>query len=318
MELTFINVGYGEAILIRDGRFVMLIDGGSDEDVEYAGGAGRIRCVDAIKALGVDHIDVMLNTHIHEDHTCGLWPVAQALPVGAFWTAFAPDLPARDLPLCENDDASTDKFIRALNVHRRLLGRFEALGVPVRVLRAGDADMRLTDNLMGETLGPESGVADAFTRKIEAIWRDDAPGALIRELDPMMNNASVILRLCAPGGRALLVGDTNRAGYGHLADTSLRAEVFKVGHHGQIDGVTGEQLLKIAPKYVVFTASSDRRYNSAHPDVVEMVRRAGAVALFTDSPYPDVPIHQALTFRFEKTGIEYKYENVGGYAHGYV
>lgn len=53
MDITFINVGYGESILItceepgrEDGLFVMLIDSGSDMDSEYVGNSGRIRAAD--------------------------------------------------------------------------------------------------------------------------------------------------------------------------------------------------------------------------------------------------------------------------------
>ena len=54
MEITFINVGYGESILItcpdpeaRDGRFVMLIDGAAiwiPNTPGTAGGSGLLRC----------------------------------------------------------------------------------------------------------------------------------------------------------------------------------------------------------------------------------------------------------------------------------
>ncbi len=77
-QVTFINVGNGDAILVevpdencREGRFVMLIDGGSNENTEYEETAtGRIRAADYLEQKGIGHIDVMVCTHIHEDHTC--------------------------------------------------------------------------------------------------------------------------------------------------------------------------------------------------------------------------------------------------------
>lgn len=82
-QVTFMNVGNGDAILIeapdperRDGMFVMVIDGGSGEQAEYAErSTGRLRAVDYMEKRGIKHIDVMVCTHIHEDHTCGLLPM---------------------------------------------------------------------------------------------------------------------------------------------------------------------------------------------------------------------------------------------------
>lgn len=115
-----------------------------------------------------------------------------------------------------------------------------------------------------------------------------------------MNNYSLILLLEYRGTRILLPGDTNHMGYGGLAPASLRADLFKVGHHGQRDGISAEQIQAIAPRAVVCCASSDRRYNSADPAILQMMADSGARLYFSDCPPgPDgavPPPHQALTF----------------------
>lgn len=55
-------------------------------------------------------------------------------------------------------------------------------------------------------------------------------------LDGGMNNFSLMLRLTFGSVRILLPGDTNRAGYGDIPPEALAADIFKVGHHGQLDG----------------------------------------------------------------------------------
>ena len=99
----------------------------------------------------------------------------------------------------------------------------------------------------------------------------------------------------------LLPGDTNCLGYDGIAEEELRAHLFKVGHHGQRDGAKAQQLRAIAPTAVVCCASSDRRYNSAHPDALALVRSAGAELYFSDRPqvpgFTDgVPPHGAVRF----------------------
>lgn len=51
MEITFVNVGYGDAILLRDNGHAALIDGGSSLEEEYATGANRIRLFDYLKRI---------------------------------------------------------------------------------------------------------------------------------------------------------------------------------------------------------------------------------------------------------------------------
>lgn len=72
-----------------------------------------------------------------------------------------------------------------------------------------------------------------------------------------------------------------------------------MGHHGQRDGISAEQIQAIAPRAVVCCASSDRRYNSADPAILQMMADSGARLYFSDCP----PVrtarpapHQALTF----------------------
>lgn len=85
MTITFLNVGYGEAILVEcpdaghpQGTFVMLIDGGSGEAEEFPPELPeRAPLIKELERRGLDHIDVMISTHIHEDHVCGLLPVAK-------------------------------------------------------------------------------------------------------------------------------------------------------------------------------------------------------------------------------------------------
>ena len=99
LKLTFVNVGYGEAALLEcpdpafpGGTFVMVIDGGSAEAEEYRDSAtGRIPLDQYLSLRGVDHIDLMAATHVHEDHLCGLLPAAEKLPPAALWQTLPPE-----------------------------------------------------------------------------------------------------------------------------------------------------------------------------------------------------------------------------------
>lgn len=88
LTVTFVNVGYGEAILLEspdpskpDGVFTALIDGGSAEDSEFADrSSGRVRIEEYLKKRGIRRLDLAVSTHIHEDHLCGLLRAAGSPP----------------------------------------------------------------------------------------------------------------------------------------------------------------------------------------------------------------------------------------------
>lgn len=75
ITVTFIDVGQGDAILVStdDGRH-MLVDGGP----KAAGG----KLVATLHSMGVEHLDVVVSTHPHEDHVGGLIEVLDSFAVG--------------------------------------------------------------------------------------------------------------------------------------------------------------------------------------------------------------------------------------------
>ena len=153
MKLTFVNVGYGEAVLIQcpdaarpDGTFVMLIDGGSGEAAEYAEKrTGRVPLAKWLEDQGLDHIDVMVLTHIHEDHICGLPAVLERWRPDRLWQSLPADL-YKAMPAFApfpDINASQDKFRRALNDYRTICAAMEGHS---EALAAGWSDAIEQDN----------------------------------------------------------------------------------------------------------------------------------------------------------------------------
>ncbi|MDQ3310433.1 MAG: MBL fold metallo-hydrolase [Gemmatimonadota bacterium] len=70
LEIRFLDVGQGDAILIRSGDKVALVDAGSSDNV-----------VQKLRAAGVGHIDLAVASHNHADHIGGMDAVLDSLPV---------------------------------------------------------------------------------------------------------------------------------------------------------------------------------------------------------------------------------------------
>ena len=63
-EVHFIDVGQADSTLIVDSGKTMLIDAGNNAD-------GRL-VIHYLKSMGIDHIDILVGTHPHEDHIGGM------------------------------------------------------------------------------------------------------------------------------------------------------------------------------------------------------------------------------------------------------
>ena len=183
-NLTFVNVGYGEAVVLRcpaperpGGWFVMVIDGGSGEAEEYADRAsGRLTLAEYLAAAGVDHIDCMVATHIHEDHVCGLLPAAERWRPAELWQTLPPAFYREAMHLLDTSPAKTasqSKFLRALNDYQRLCGLVEAGGGAIRRFSAGDSGV-LCSGLRYQVLAPGVERAGALEARAKEEPNKDA------------------------------------------------------------------------------------------------------------------------------------------------
>lgn len=81
--LCFLDVGQGDAIVLRDGRRTLLIDaGGSDPFFN----AGERRVAPRLRELGVDRIDLWVLTHPDRDHIGGFTAARRHRRIGRIIT----------------------------------------------------------------------------------------------------------------------------------------------------------------------------------------------------------------------------------------
>lgn len=116
-ELAFLDVGQGDATLLRVPGLTMLVDGGGSVGSDYDVGKGTV--LPALRALGVRDLDVVVATHADTDHIEGLPSVLRALPVGEVWVGHLKK---------PGEDPVLDALVTA--AHER--------NVPIREVRRGD------------------------------------------------------------------------------------------------------------------------------------------------------------------------------------
>ena len=301
MDITFINVGYGESILVtcadpdqEDGKFVMLIDGGSNMDSEYTGESGRIRAIDFLRRKNIRHIDLLVFSHIHEDHTSGLVPVINEIPVKRYWTSVMPDPALFGRQISADGLTETNrKALASINAYSMLMEKLQGKdltrlqGIHPEYFRHGDLTI--------DILGPEEryrNMVESFVNFCFTAESADAVNEAITETTESINQASLILRLHCKGHTVLLCGDTAALGFSHIHDADpalLKADVYKIGHHGQPDSVTKALVAAVDPSYIVCCASNDYRSTSSSEKTFETIREALAgkpvTYLFQDGLY---------------------------------
>ena len=114
-QLTMLDVGQGDSILVRDGPRVLLVDGGGRIDDPHF---GESTLLPLLVDRGVRHVDILVVTHVHPDHCGGLPAVVSRLDVGEVWVS-----PRRFRGNCA----------------QRMLEATAARGVPVRLVRPLDS-----------------------------------------------------------------------------------------------------------------------------------------------------------------------------------
>lgn len=275
MRITVINVGYGDAILFqaKDGGTVLL-DGGSALPEEFQGNPYRIPASAYLQAQGIRHLDAVLISHIHEDHVCGLEPVFRQASVGRLFVPYPvePFLKRREIQPGPDAPRSVPLYARALNAYRRLLLAASEAGIPVTVLKAGDA-AELNPELHMQVLAPKAAVTERYLSLVEQLYRTEDPALateLLGLLDGMSNHTSLLLRFQTEGTVFLAAADSCPCGWEGVPKNLLEnVNVLKLPHHGQIDSIDEHLMGKMPLSHVITTSASDRRYNSANPGVYQ-------------------------------------------------
>jgi competence protein ComEC len=274
-ELTvdFINVGFGDSILIRQSwgegcSFTALVDGGDQASEDLVKYPQRIKTIEHLKNENIKEIDLLILTHFHRDHITESLDIINAIPIKKVWLNYR--IPESFLGQRLQTEPATEK-VDSFNIFNRIITELTRRDVEIKVINQAESSkigpMTIT------ALVPAQAVFTQLGKDIENIYlTTDAAERYqsVIAVDRGLNKTCLALKLKYQGWAFLLPADLPAAFWpGCQAD--LNANVIKAPHHGDIQALSLELLSRTSPEYVVISADNQGTYGFPSPETADLV-----------------------------------------------
>lgn len=239
-RITFIDVGQGDSALIECDGYYMLIDAGEES-------AGERVC-EVLEDKGVTQIDILVASHLHEDHIGGMIEVLEHIDLQKSGKVH--------LALCNADRNST-----------KIFGRFERqltrMGSKITVPEAGD-----TYSLGSATIEVIDGRAEKNNDSLVLLitYRDTT---FLFAGDMEQNQESEICER---------YGDDERW------DVTL----LKVAHHGSKTSTSIRFLRLLMPEYAIISVGEDNGSDHPSEQTLSRLEQADVAEIYRTDKSGDI------------------------------
>lgn len=301
LQIDFINIGYGDAVLVRTKTFSMLVDTGGPDPDDH--GTGRIDAASFLKSQGIEHLDLLVLTHPHSDHVGGAPELIDEIPVDELWTNYSPPAgtSGRQVYIDPAWEDPTASLFKSLNDVSLVVNSLVKKSCVIKVCDS-DQFVKKIDGLEITAIP----AARALTEKQKEVFNtafEKVDFAAVRDFAGSINAAGICLVLKYKNRTVVLPADlgANLLEQYHFGG----CDIFKVPHHGAEDALTPGLLDTAKAKHIVFSVSNDRAKVDGRPfpDIVQMALDSGASIYFTDAvAYRDRPvkIHSSVHFEIDE------------------
>lgn len=304
----FINVGYGDAILLRETEtpFTMLVDCGDVHIGRSRPDGQRITAADYLRREGIRELDVLVLTHLHLDHAGGLAHLLPEVRVREFWTNYLPpeETWGRTLPVPPDWTAGARCLMTSMGIYLKALAHLRDQGAEIRLIRE-PCVCRLTETLTAGIFLED----ETLCRRQAAIWEDALSGAAgggdLEALDGFINNTSIRLRLSCAGQEIELPGDVYASCWEQ--HQLPPCTIMKLPHHGHGDALTPRLLEMLRPRYAVISVSDDRTDDCPSRKILRLLSQLGVECFFTDAvpcQHTQAQPHLAIRFQIEEGALK--------------
>ena len=231
LKISMLNIGHGDAILIRTKEQTILIDTGKNDEHK--------RFVDGLEKFSVTKIDKLILTHAHIDHIGGarmlLSPNDKQLAAYPYLKKISVD------KVYDNGVAYTS------GTYKILMKTITELKTPYRSLKADDT-LDFGGGVKFKVLWPTS----EFVAEMNA-GKDGK-----KDKQYNLNNSSLVGRLTYKNFSMLFTGDCEKESEAKILKNfsakDLKCDVLKSGHHGTTTSSTKDFVAAVNPSAVLISA----------------------------------------------------------------
>lgn len=302
LKLDFINVGYGDSILVRLMKtdrtvFSILVDCGDLTLGKTEEGSKRIRAVELLKKEGVSRLDVLALSHLHLDHTGGLPDLADEIEIKELWVNYLPPQQywGKVVGCGEKLSPGGNCLLTSLNLYLQALDTLREKGTRIVLHRNNKQRIDLEGDLRVDLFMEEE-----LLEVQDAIWADTleerGSNTMLTRLDRFINNTSLRIRLQYADRTISLPGDIYAAKWEQKQLPSM--DIVKIPHHGHKDSMTQKLSDMLRPEYAVISVSNSRS-DCPDPGVIRLLQRHAKEVLFTDAVKAEAckqAFHETVSF----------------------
>ena len=231
LKISMLNIGHGDAILIRTKEQTILIDTGKHDEHK--------RFVDGLEKFSVTKIDKLILTHAHIDH------------IGGSRMLISPtDKQLNEFPYLKkiSVDKIYDNGVAYTSVaYKTLMKTIAELKTPYRSLKAGDT-LDFGGGVKFKVLWP--------TSEFVAEMNGGKDGKKDKQYN--LNNSSLVGRLTYKNFSMMFTGDCEKESEAKIVERysakDLKCDVLKSGHHGTTTSSTKDFVAAVNPSAVLISA----------------------------------------------------------------
>lgn len=261
-RVVFCDVGQGDATLVIDGQYQVLIDSGPNESI--------LECLEKYLPVWDREIDLAIVSHAHSDHIGGFETVLNRYFI-------------KEMLLSEfGEETKVFKGFRAALLREIDEGMILNLAV-------GNSTKKVGENI---TLKNYFSRVEGFQNnpylelKTETtLWdKIKEQSQIIKSKKLDLNALSVVTFLQVKQTSFLLMGDLDVLREQALVDHGLIADIdiLKVGHHGSKTSTSDVFLYESSPELAIISVGYKNSYGLPSPQVVGKLEQFGSKVLRTD------------------------------------
>lgn len=285
LTLDFINVGYGDALLIRDvdEGFSMLVDCG---DIAVGDGgidSGRISAAEFLRKENIHTINLLVLTHLHRDHSGGLTDLLKVVDVREFWCNYLPPHIYWGKQVCYTNPLSDGArcLVDSLNILLSALADMEKKNTVIRKMERSLSPIILTQSIHADIHLESKELFQQQNSIFQHVLDGRYNNAELQELDRFINNTSLRMRLACGNTFVELPGDVYAACW--EKHELSPCTIMKLPHHGHKDSLTPKLLDMLSPKHVVISVSNNRSDDCPSSTVIKEILRRKCQLYITDA-----------------------------------